>query len=83
MKTVVNVKAHVDVLLNQNWLYFMRGDEVVRIDAETIEEAAKYYGVSVEFIEMMHDATQDIANDIIHELHQDLEDIWNKIEGLT
>lgn len=83
MKTVKSVEANVDVLLNQKWLYFMRGDEVVRIDEETIEEAAKVFGVSVAFIEMLHEAMQEMANDIVHELHQDLEDIWKRLDDLS
>lgn len=83
MKTIKSVETHVGLLVNMNWLTFMRGEEIVRIDAENLEEAAAFYKVPVAFLEMLHENTQDMANDIIHELHKDLEDIWNKIEGLT
>lgn len=83
MKTVKDIQAAVDKLTDENWLWFDPnpddGTEIVRITPENIKEAAIFYSVPEKFLEMLDDAFRTMANEIIGELHVDLEDIWNKV----
>jgi len=82
VKTKHEVESYVEELIDSNWLYMLPegSDEFVRITDDNISEAAKHYGVPEKFLEMMHDATRSMANQIIGALHMDLEDIWRKVE---
>jgi hypothetical protein len=83
MKTKNEVEAFVDEYIDNNWLYMLPegSDEFARITDDNIPEAAKHYGVPEKFLEMLHDATRTMANEIIGALHMDLEDIWKKVSN--
>jgi hypothetical protein len=86
MKTVKQIQSHVEELIDENWLWFdpepnNEDETIIRITPDNIEEAAKFYEVPAPFLEMLDDAIRTMANEIIAELHLDLEDVWEKVNG--
>ena len=86
MKTVKEVKANVDQLIDENWLWFDPDPdedvEIIRITPANIKQAANLYNIPEPFLAMLDDALRTMANEIVRELHEDLEDIWKKLEEL-
>ena len=86
MKTVKEVKANVDQLIDENWLWFDPDPdedvEIIRITPANIKQAANLYNIPEPFLAMLDYALRTMANEIVRELHEDLEDIWKKLEEL-
>lgn len=84
MKTETKITSNIEDLIDNDWLWFDPNPDdnasIIRITPENIKEAAIFYNVPDKFLEMLDDAFRSMANDIIHELKADLEDVWERVD---